>query len=148
MSFFENHRGYYSMMMPFLRYLNATLTNNLRKVIQHGIGRRKNYTKTFWGCFSHNERMQDFQFVCQTKGKQTKTSTFSSVHTQTECQFPLDFAAPCNIKDLSNKHSPVSVEQESGQTECDSQNEYDSDFIMQEKPCNESWKIPVLSPSH
>ena len=31
----------------------------------------------------------------------------------------------------------MSVEQESDQSECDSQNEYDSDFIMQEKSCNE-----------
>ena len=32
----------------------------------------------------------------------------------------------------------MSVEQESDQSECDSQNEYDSDFIMQEKSCNKS----------
>ena len=59
-------------------------------------------------------------------------------YTQTECQLQSDFAAPCNKKDLSNDYSPVSVEQESDQSECDSQNEYDSDFIMQEKSCNES----------
>ena len=32
---------------------------------------------------------------------------------------------------------PVSVEQEGDQSECDSQNEYDSDCLMQEKSCNE-----------
>ena len=88
--------------------------------------------------FSHNERMHDFQFICNTKGTQTETSTFSSVYTQTECQLQSHFAAPCNIKDLSNDHSPMSVEQESDQSESDSQNEYDSGFIMQEKSCNES----------
>lgn len=30
------------------------------------------------------------------------------------------------------------VEQESDQSECDSHNKYDNDFIMQEKSCNES----------
>ena len=88
--------------------------------------------------FFHNERMQDFQFICNTKGTQMETSTFSSIYTQTECQLQSDFAAPCNIKDLSNDHSPVSVEQESNQSECDSQNEYDSDFIMLQKSCHES----------
>ena len=65
-------------------------------------------------------------------------STFSRIYTQTECQLQSDFSAPCNIKDLSNDHSFVSVEKESDQSECDSQNEYDSDSIMQEKLCNES----------
>ena len=85
--------------------------------------------------FSHSERMQDFQFICNTKRTQSETSTFSSVYTKTECQLQSDFAAPCNIKDLSNDYSPVSVEH-SG--ECDSQNEYDSEFIIQEKSCHES----------
>ena len=62
--------------------------------------------------FSHNERIQDFQFICNTKGTQTETSTFSSVFAQTECQRHSDFAASCSIKDLSNDNSPVSVEQE------------------------------------
>ena len=88
--------------------------------------------------FSHNERIQDFQFICNIKRRQTETSTFSSVYTQTECQHQPEFAAPCNIKHLSNDHSLVSVEQESNQGECDSQNEYGSDFIKQEKSCNES----------
>ena len=65
-------------------------------------------------------------------------STFSRIYTQTECQLQSGFSAPCNIKDLSNDHSFVSVEQGSDQSECDSQNEYDSDSIMQEKSCNES----------
>ena len=63
--------------------------------------------------------------------------TFFSVFTETECQFKSDFAARCNIKDLSNDHSPISIEQESDQSECDFQNEYNCDFIMQEKSCNE-----------
>ena len=57
--------------------------------------------------FSHNERMQDFQFTCNTKGTQKETSTFSNVYTQTDCQLQSDFAAPCNIKDLSNDHSAM-----------------------------------------
>ena len=84
---------------------------------------------------SHNKRMQDFQFICNTKGTQTETLTFSSIYTQTECQLQSDFVAPCNIKDLSNDHSPMLVEQESDQSECDSQNKYDSNFIMQENSC-------------
>ena len=88
--------------------------------------------------FSHYERMQDFQFIYNTKGTQMEKSTFSRIYTQTECQLQSDFSAPCNIKDLSNDHSFVSVEKESDQSECDSQNEYDSDSIMQEKLCNES----------
>ena len=60
------------------------------------------------------------------------------VYTQTEWQLQSDFAALCNMKDLSNDHFPMPVEQESDQSECDSQNEYDSHFIMQEKSCNES----------
>ena len=39
---------------------------------------------------------------------------------KTECQFQSDFAATCNIKDLSNDHSPMSVEKECDQSECDS----------------------------
>ena len=88
--------------------------------------------------FSHNEIMQNFQFICNAKGTQTETSTFSSVYTQTECHLQSDFAAPCNIKDLPNDHSPVPVEQESDQSECDSLNGYDSDFMMQENSWNES----------
>ena len=53
-------------------------------------------------------------------------------------QLNVNFAALCNIKDLSNDHSPMSFEQESDQSECDSQSEHDSDFVMQEKPCNAS----------
>ena len=34
--------------------------------------------------FSHNERMQDFQFIRNTKGTQKETSTFSSVYTLTD----------------------------------------------------------------
>ena len=50
--------------------------------------------------FSHNERIQDFQFIFNTKGTQKETSTFSRVYTHTECQLQSDFAAPCNIKDF------------------------------------------------
>ena len=75
--------------------------------------------------FSHNERMQDFQFICNTKGTQTETLTFSSIYTQIECQLQSDFAALCNKKDLWNDHLSVSFEQESDQSECDSQSEYD-----------------------
>ena len=99
--------------------------------------------------FSHNERMQDFQFICNTKGTQKETSTFSNVYTQTDCQLQSDFAAACNIKDLSNDHSAMWVEQESDQSKCDLQNKYDSDLIIRRNHVM-SWtmKTPIFSQSH
>ena len=97
------------MMMPMLRYLSTTLTNNLRKDDPLWQGKKKDLNDNFAYASSHNEKVQDFQFICSTKGTQTETSIFSSVYIQTECQFQLVFAAPCSIKDLSNVHFPVLV---------------------------------------
>ena len=97
------------MMMPMLRYLSTTLTNNLRKDDPLWQGKKKDLNDNFAYASSHNEKVQDFQFICSTKGTQTETSIFSSVYIKTECQFQLVFAAPCNIKDLSNVHFPVLV---------------------------------------
>ena len=97
------------MMMPMLRYLSTTLTNNLRKDDPLWQGKKKDLNDNFAYASSHNEKVQDFQFICSTKGTQTETSIFSRVYIQTECQFQLVFAAPCNIKDLSNDHFPVLV---------------------------------------
>ena len=97
------------MMMPMLRYLSTTLTNNLRKDDPLWQGKKKDLNDNFAYASSHNEKVQDFQFICSTKGTQTETSIFSSVYIQTECQFQLVFAAPCNIKDLSNVRFPVLV---------------------------------------
>ena len=49
----------------------------------------------------------------------------------------LRFCSTVQYKRL-NDHSPVSVKQEIDQSECDSQNEYNGDFIMQEKSRNKS----------
>ena len=97
------------MMMPMLRYLSTTLTNNLRKDDPLWQGKKKDLNDNFAYASSHNEKVQDFQFICSTKGTQTETSIFSSVYIKTECQFQLVFAAPCNIKDLSNVYFPVLV---------------------------------------
>ena len=97
------------MMMPMLRYLSTTLKNNLRKDHPLWQGKKKDLNDNFADASSHNEKGKDFQFICNTKGTQTETSILSSVYIQTECQFPLVFAAPCNIKDLSNDHFPVLV---------------------------------------
>ena len=124
MGFLENHRGDFSMMTLFLHYLHTMLTNKLR---WSSIAREEDRAKRQLcaDAFSDNKRMQDFQFICNTKGTQTETLTFSSIYTQIECQLQSDFAALCNIKDLWNDHLSVSFEQESDQSECDSQNEYD-----------------------
>ena len=99
--------------------------------------------------FSHNKRMQVFQFSCNAKGIERKTSTFSSAYTQIECQLQSDFAALCNTKYLRNDHSPVSIEQERDQSEFESQNECDNDFIINEKSCNKSKNnISILISSH
>ena len=137
MSFLENQRRFLNDVIPTLFKHNADKEPQKR---QSSMAREEERAKPQFcaDACSHNKRMQDFQFICNTKRTQTETSTFSSIYTQTECQLQSDFAAPCNIKDLLNDHSPVSVEQESDQSECESQNEYDSDFKMQEKSCNES----------
>ena len=139
MSFWENQRGDCSMMMPFLRYLNTMLTNNLRKGDPAWQGKKKELNDNFVSMLSPimKECTISNSFATPKEHKR-KHQHFPVSTLKTECQLQSHFAAPCNIKDLSNDHSPMSVEQESDQSECDSQNEYDSGFIMQEKSCNES----------
>ena len=149
MSFLGSHGGDGSMMVPFLRYLNASLTNNLKKDNPAWQGKKKELDVNFVRMLSPIMKVQDFQFICNTKGTQKETSTFSNVYTQTDCQLQSDFAAPCNIKDLSNDHSAMWVEQESDQSKCDLQNKYDSDLIIRRNHVM-SWtmKTPIFSQSH
>ena len=97
-------------MMPFLRFQTQHWETNSENTIRvfsdkgREKGREEERVKQqIWAdAFSHTKRMQDFQFICNTKGIQTETSTFPSVFTQAECQLQPIFAAPYNIKDWSN----------------------------------------------
>ena len=133
--------------VPSLLKHNADKQPQKRRSIMQG--KKKELNNNFADTFSHNERMQVFQFSCNARGIETKTSTFSSVCTQIECQLQSDFAAPCNIKYLRNDHSPFSIEQERDQSEFESQNKYDNDFIIHEKSCSKSDNnISILISSH
>ena len=137
MSFLENHRGVCSMMMSFLHYLNTALPNYLRKDDPAWQGKKKELNDNFvWMLSPITKKCRISNSFATPKEHKRKHQHFPASTLRLNVNF--NFAAPCNIKDLSNDHSPTSVEQESDQSECDSQNEYDSDFIMQEKSCNES----------
>ena len=151
MSFLGSHGGDCSLMVPFLRYLNASLTNNLRKNKRAWQGKNKELDVNFVQMFSPiMKECRIFNLFATPKEHKRKHQHFPAYTLSlTDCQLQSDFAAPCNIKDLSNDHSAMWVEQESDQSKCDPQNKYDSDLIIRRNHVM-SWtmKKPILSPSH
>ena len=133
MSFLENHRGDCSMMMPFLRYLYKTLTNNLRKDDPAWQGKKKELNDNFVRMLSPITK------ECRI----SNSFATPNEHKRKHQHFPastlrLNVNFNQILQHRANDHSRVSLEQESDRSKCDSQNEYDSDLIMQEKTCNES----------
>ena len=58
---------------------------------------------------SHIKRIQDFPIHLQHQRNTNGNINSFQCYTQTGCQLQSGFAAPCNIKDLSSGHSPLSV---------------------------------------
>ena len=125
-------------MMLFLCYLNTTMTNNLRKDDPTWQGKKKELNDNFVWMLSPitKECRISNSFAATPEKHKRKHNIFQCLYSDWKSTW-IRFYNTMQYKWLFISFSLVSVEQEGDQSECDSQNEYDSDCLMQEKSCNE-----------